>query len=58
MTFISDGLIHKILDFLGVQIVNADGYYLAFLCGLCVFIVVLILVFTALFKLLVYIKKG
>lgn len=58
MIFTADGLINQFLNFLGVSISNSDGYYIAFVTVSALGLAVITLIFTFIFKFIVYIRKG
>lgn len=58
MTFVSDGLIQRFLDLLGVSIQTETGFFIAFIIVSAIVAIALVSLMLLIFKFLVYLRKG
>lgn len=58
MTFVSDGLVQRFLDILGVSVNTATGQYIVFIITSAIVAITIVSLMLLLFKFLVYLRKG
>lgn len=58
MTFVSDGLVQRFLDILGVSVNTATGQYIVFIITSAIVAITIVSLMLLFFKFLVYLRKG
>lgn len=58
MTFLSDGLVQRFLDLLGVSVSSSTGQYIAFIITAAVAAVCVVSLMLLIFRFLVFLRKG